>query len=163
MKTKFEVPTIFTLLDLNDHQLVFVELLSRINKYFGKGSSYRFYSMDLRMLLNQNKNVNDRRLSNIGLDKLLEPFNGLIKGVEVDDQTWYITPNWMYKSPWTAVEITDDAAIKAYWYLLGRTAGHKFEDENTKTFDKYLVAGRNGKVYGCCLGILDYDQKRELN
>ena len=163
MKTKFEVPTIFTLLDLNDHQLVFVELFSRINKYFGKGSSYRFYSMDLRMLLNQNKNVNGRGLSNVGLETLIKPFNGLIEGVEIDDQTWYLTPNWMYRSPWTEVEITNEAAIKAYWYLLGRTVGDKFEDENNNTFDKYLVAGRHGKVYGCCLGLLDYDQKRELN
>lgn len=162
MKTKIQVPTIFTLLDLNDHQLVFVELLSRINKYFGIGSSYRFYSMDLRLLLNQSKNVNNHKLSNVGLDTLLQPFNNLIQGVEIDDQTWYITPNWMYRTPWAEVEITDEAAIKAYWYLLGRTVGDKFEDENSHTFDKYLVQGRHGKIYGCKLGLLDYDQKREL-
>jgi hypothetical protein len=119
--------------------------------------------MDLRMLLNQNKNVNERRLSNIGLETLLQPFNKLVEGVEIDDQTWYLTPKWMIRTTWTEVEITDEAAIKAYWYLLGRTVGDKFEDENNNTFDKYLVAGRNGKVYGCKLGLLDYDQKRELN
>jgi hypothetical protein len=163
MKTKIQVPTIFALLDLTDHQLVFVELLARINKYFGIGNSYRFYAMDLRVLLNQSKNVNDRRLSNVGLETLLKPFNGLIEGVEIDNETWYITPAWMYKNPWTEVELTNEAAIKAYWYLLGRTAGEKFEDENNKTFNKYLVAGRHGKVYGCIHGLLDYDQKRELS
>lgn len=157
MKTKIEVPTIFALLELTDHQLVFVELMSRINKYFGKGNTYRFYAMDIRFLLNGHGHPNTN------LNTIMVPFKGLIEGVEVDDDTWYLTPNWPYKTPWTEVEITDEAAIKMYWYLLGRTAGEKYEDENSQTFDKYLVQGRKGKVYGCVHGILDYDQKRELH
>ena len=162
MKTKIQIPTIFALLDLTDHQLVFVELLSRINKYFGVKSSYRFYAMDIRFMLSQTKGKGIGA-SNVGLAALLEPFNDLIEGTEIDDQTWYITPNWMYKSPWHEVEIEDESAIKMYWYLLGRTVGDKFEDENSNTFDKYLVAGRFGKIYGCNLGLLNYDQKREMN
>jgi hypothetical protein len=160
MKTKFEIPTIFTLLDLTDHQLVFVELLSRINRYFGKGNSYRFYAMDLRFLLNTTDSRG--RVTNVGLETLLTPFKGLIEGTEIDNETWYITPNWLVRTPSVEVEISNDAAIKAYWYLLGRTVGDKFEDENNNTCNKYLVAGRHSKVYGCCLGLLDFDQKREL-
>ncbi len=163
MKTKIQIPTIFTLLDLSDHQLVFVELLSRINKYFGIGNSYRFYAMDIRFLINKDTDTINRRVSNVGLETLLKPYNGLIDGTEIDHETWYITPSYPYRTPTVEVEITDEAAIKAYWYLLGRTAGEKFEDENNKTFDKYLVSGRHGKVYGCIHGLLDYDQKRELS
>lgn len=158
MKTKLQVPSIFTLLDLTDHQLVFVELLARIHRYFGVNSTYRFYASDIRFLLNPNRNI-----SNTGLEVLLKPYNDLIIGTEIDNETWYITPNYSYRSELSEAEIEDDGAIKAYWYLLGRTVGEKFEDENSNTFDKYLVAGRHGKVYGCIGGLLDYNQKRELN
>lgn len=158
MKTQVAVPSIFSLMDLNDRQLVFIELLSRINKYFGIGNTFRFYASDIRQLLNQNKSQ-----TNLGLDQFLKPFQGLVKGTEVDPETWYVTPAWMYKLPFIEVDITEEEAIKTYFYLLGRTVGHKFEDENENTFTKYLVQGHNGKIFGSKKGLLTYEQKRKLN
>jgi hypothetical protein len=166
MKTKFEIPTIFALLELTDHQLVFVNLMMRINGYFGKGNTYRLYAADVRFILNA-----DVAYNNVSLDTLLKPFSNLIEGVEVDHETWYITPSWPLRSPKTEVEITADAPIKMYWYLLGRTVGDKFEDENSNTFDKYLVSVRRdirtGKhtqqIFGSQKGLLEYIQKRELS
>jgi hypothetical protein len=158
MKTQVAVPSIFSLMDLNDREKIFIELLARINKYFGPGNTFRFYASDLRQLLSENK-----RQTNLGLAELIKPFNGLVTGFEIDSETWYVTPNWLYKLPFVEVDITEDDAIKTYFYLLGRTVGHKFEDENEQTFSKFLVQGSSGKVFGSKKGLLTYQQKRTLN
>lgn len=91
--------------------------------------------------------------------KTLESFNGLIEADSVNADIWYIRCNWKRTGP-VEVNIEDEEAIRVWCYLLGRTAGERYIDENSKAMEQFVVDRR--KVFGSYGNLLDFTEFSQL-
>lgn len=148
-----EIPLAFKSLELTDRQFVFVNFMHRLRNHFGFRTKLRMYGLDVKTM------VSGKERSQQKITKILEPFNGLIDGIDADTETWYMYTTYP-KCAQYVQSIQDPQAIALYYYLLGRTAGDRYEDENSKTMDQFLVERR--ETFGTHGNILYHDEIRFL-
>ena len=139
------VPEIFLEKGLTDHELVFANLMWQIRKNFIGAKTYRMYGADIKIITKAHphstaKSANERLGEWFDFD-------------QVSTDTWYVTCKWKTATP-VSYEITDENAIRIYCYLLGRTAGDKFLDENNKSMAAFVVDRK--RIYKAQGNLLDH-------
>ena len=146
-----KVPETFLDKGLTDHELVFANLMWKIRKNFPAAKMYRMYSIDIKMIIKSDPHGTAKTANK----RLLEWFD--FEDLSVD--TWYITCKWKTATP-VPYEITDPNAIHIYMYLLGRTAGDKYLDENPKSMEAFVVDRK--RVYKSYGHLLDHNEYTQL-
>ena len=145
------VPETFLDKGLTDRELVFANLMWKIRKNFVGAKMYRMYSIDIKTILGSDPHAT----ANTAVDRLEEWFDF----DKLSTDTWYITCKWKQASP-VEVQITDEEAIRIYCYLLGRTAGDKWLDENNKSMHAFVVDRK--RVYNSYGNLLDFQEFSQL-
>lgn len=145
------VPEVFLDKGLTDRELVFANLMWKIRKNFIGAKMYRMYSIDIKTIIG----VDPRATNETSVDRLTEWFDF----DKLSTDSWYVTCKWKQATP-IDIEITDEEAIRIYCYLLGRTAGDKWQDENPKSMQAFVVDRR--RVYNSYGNLLDYKEFSQL-
>ena len=141
------LPEVFLDKGLTDREIVFSAFMWRIRKAHPTAKMYRMYAMDIKTILG----CNGKGSPETAMKSLTEFFD--VDDVNAD--IWYVKCKWKREGPIDYV-IEDESAIRIWCYLLGRTAGERYLDENPKTMQQFTVERK--KVFGSYGHLLDFPE-----